>query len=209
MWHRAVLGAVVLLIIRSAAVAAPTVLTFDDIVPQGEVYLTNSGYGGLTWELGNTGYGGNVGFWGVPSTDDPYSHPHSPPRDVVNGWGCSQIGISFPGVVDMGGAYIAGQGNGPFTSALRVHGYRNGLEVSDTDWFRSITTTPAWFDMSALANVDRIVFESVVVYQNTGVYGLDDLTFTYIPEPAGLAALSFAAAALLARRRRKTQGVTG
>ena len=41
---------------------------------------------------------------------------------------------------------------------------------------------------------------------NIGNYDLDDLTFTYVPEPAGLSALSSAAAALLARRR-KTRGM--
>jgi hypothetical protein len=101
----------------------------------------------------------------------------------------------------MSGGYIAGQGNGPFTSALRVRGYLAGQEVGATDSFTNITTTPAWFDMSALANVDRIVFESVPVYENGGPYGLDDLTFTPIPEPAGLGMLGFVSAALMARRR--------
>ena len=37
---------------------------------------------------------------------------------------------------------------------------------------------------------------------NIGNYDLDDPTLTYVPEPAGLSALGFAAAALLTRRRK-------
>jgi hypothetical protein len=56
--------------------------------------------------------------------------------------------------------------------------------------------------MSVLTNVDRILFESVSATPGVGVYGLDDLTFTPIPEPAGLGMLGFVSAALMARRRR-------
>jgi hypothetical protein len=39
------------------------------------------------------------------------------------------------------------------------------------------------------------------IFDHSGGSGLDDLTFTPIPEPAGLAALGFVAAVLLPRRR--------
>jgi hypothetical protein len=85
---------------------------------------------------------------------------------------------------------------------MRVHGYSSGFEVARTNWFTNITTTPVWFDMGALTHVDRIVFESVPVYENTGYYGLDDLTFTYVPEPTALALTGVALAGTLLRRRR-------
>ena len=187
-------------VVSNFAFSAPTVLDFDDLPYQ--YNLTANGYAGLVWGNGNGGYNGNIGFWEI---SQPLSngYPHSLPSDVMNAWGCTQIGIGFPSPVNMGGVYVAGQSNGPYTTGIRVHAYMSGQTVAVTDWFTNISTIPAWFDMSALVNVDRIVFESVPVYQNTGIYGLDDLTFTYVPEPAGLAALSFAAAALLARKGRR------
>jgi hypothetical protein len=63
-------------------------------------------------------------------------------------------------------------------SGLRVHGYSSGQPTVTTDWFTNIGTTPVWFDMTALTNVDRIVFESVSPSSGVAGYGLDDLTFT-------------------------------
>ena len=68
--------------------------------------------------------------------------------------------------------------------------------------FTQIGTTPAWFDMSALTNVDRIVFEAPAAFQGQAYYGLDDLTFTYVPEPAALALVGVALAGTMLRRRR-------
>ena len=184
-----------------AAFAAPTVLTFDDL-PYPYI-LTGSAYAGLTWEFGNNAADAGVAGRWVTSDPTANGHAHSPPINVVNGGGSTLAGITFPTPVDMGGGYIAVQGNGSYNwaTSARIHGYFGGQEVGTTDWFTTITTTPAWFDMSALTNVDRIVFEAVSSTPGVAFYGLDDLTFTYVPEPAGLAALGFAAAALLARRR--------
>ena len=192
-----------LLIFAGAGRAGQTIVDFDDLQYADSFNLTGTGYAALTWESGNAGYGGNTGYWATTANYDPQKYPHSQPRNVVNGWGCSQIGIAFPDPVDMEGAYIAGQGSpGLWTTMVRSWGYRAGQSVGVTDWFTNISTNPAWFDMSALTDVDRIVFESIPVYHGSGWFGLDDLTFTYVPEPTGLAALSSAAAALLARRRR-------
>jgi len=188
---------------RTTLATSPTELNFDDL-PKLH-FVTGTTYAGLTWEEGNLGVGGNVGVW---STGGILSYPHSPPVNLINGYGCTMIGIGFPAMVDMSGAYVGQQGNGgfPSTTGVRVHGYLDGVQTGVTAWFTDIQTDPQWFDMSILTNVDRIVFESVPVYDNGGSYGLDNLTFTYVPEPAGLAALSSAAAALLARRR-KTRGM--
>ena len=93
--------------------------------------------------------------------------------------------------MNMDGAYVAGQG-GFWTTGVRVHGYRDGTEINATSWFTNIGSTPIWFDMSALADVDRIVFESIPVFEGGGYFGMDNLTFTAIPEPAAPAVLMFA-----------------
>jgi hypothetical protein len=179
--------------------AHAVVLDFDDL-PQNH-QVTSTAYGGLVWETGNPGVGGANGYW---STTD-FGYPHSPPRNVVNAGGSTLLGIRFPSASDVTGAYVAVQGNVSiaWTSGLRVHGYNSGQEVATTDWFTTISTTPAWFDMTALTNVDQIVFESVPVYENTGYYGLDDLTFTYVPEPAGISLGLLALGGLFLRRERR------
>jgi len=180
--------------------AAVTVLNFDDL-PSGH-YLTGTDYAGLTWELGNAGDSGFLGKWATPGILGSY--PHSAPNDIINSFGSTLMGISFPSAVDMSGSYIATQGaDAGLPQRARVYGYLAGQEVSITNWFTNISTTPAWFDMSGLTDVDRIVFEATHVALNQSYYGIDDLTFTYIPEPTGLAALGFAAAALLARKGRR------
>lgn len=185
--------------IHSRSFAASTVLNFDDLSSPNN--LTGSNYSELSWEEGNIGVGGIPGHWATV-----YNHanlPNSGLGNLINAGGSTSIAIGFPMRVDVTGAYIAGQGAQlAWASSLRVHGFRMGQEVSVTSWFTPITSTPTWFDMSSLTNVDRVLFESVASYQNQGYYGLDDLTFTYIPEPASLAMLTLAGAGLLARRRR-------
>jgi uncharacterized protein (TIGR03382 family) len=192
------------LVTMSAArvqIADAVVLNFDDLTH--DMKLTGTSYSGLTWEEGSIGVGGVTGYW--EALTGSFNYPHSVPTNVVNAGGSTLIGIQFPSAVDMMGSYVAVQGNGNigWTTGLRVHGYNAGQEVAATDWFTTISTTPAWFDMTALTNVDRIVFESVPVYENTGYYGLDDLTFTYVPEPAGISLGLLALGGLLQRRRRR------
>lgn len=183
--------------LRSSSVRA-VVLTFDD--QPSDIDLTGSGYASITWETGNPGVSNFPGFWSV--VGPPANFPNSPPRNLINAAGSTLMAFGFSTPVNMGGAYVAGQGsNHAWASSLRVHGFRAGQEVSITPWFSPITSTPTWFDMSLLTNVDRVLFESVASFQNIGIYGLDDLTFTYIPEPASLAMLTLAGAGLLARRR--------
>jgi hypothetical protein len=127
------------------------------------------------------------------------------PQNAVNGYGSTLMGIGFPSLVNMGGAYFAAQGAMVgSTTAVRVHGYLNGLPAGDSNWLMNISTTPQWLDMSVLTNVDRIVVESIPTYQGVaGYYGMDDLTYEPIPEPATMTLLCGSGLALLLARRRR------
>ena len=125
------------------------------------------------------------GLWVVPSRRATY-YPHAGEHNVVNKFGDTHMGIRFPSVVDVHGAYFAGQGGeATWTTGVRVLGYRDGQEVAKTDWFGDIGQEPRWFAMN-LRGVDRMVILSTPVFQGGGWYGLDDLTFTVRPaDPRG------------------------
>ncbi len=174
-----------------------TVLDFEDL--SYEQHISGTNYAGLFWEYGNQGYQGNIGSWACPpnlSSNYPYSGKHN----LTNTWGCTLIGIKFPTIVDVEGAYFAGQGSYSsfvWTTGVRVHGYLDNIEIAITNWFTDIDNNPDWFAMN-LYNVDRIVIESIPVIQGGGWYGMDDLTFT--PEPATLLLLGLGG--LFLRRKR-------
>ena len=174
-----------------------TVVNFDDLAP-GYV-LSGSNYAGLTWESGNNGYNDNQGSWVTQSSSD-ITFPYSEPIDAINYWGCTLLGIDFPTQVDVSGAYFAGQGSqNAWTNEVRVHGYRNGIEVATTDWFTDIDSHPDWFAMN-LTQVDRIVIESNPVNNGGGWYGMDNLTYN-VPEPATMSLLGLGALSLIRRRK--------
>lgn len=120
---------------------------------------------------------GAHGQWVIPSrgaTCRPCSGDHY----AMNKWGDTRMGIGFGELVDLHGAYIGGQsGPGVWTTAIRVVGYRDGLEVGDTGWYSQIGETLEWFDMD-LRGVDRVVFEGVPVINGAGWFAMDDLTYT-------------------------------
>jgi hypothetical protein len=176
--------------------ASAVVVSFDDLTVDQD--LTNSSFAGLIWEVGTAGYYGQNGFWYASSRTD---HPNSLPYSAINAGGCTQIGISFPMIVSVQGAYVAAQGDQiAWTTGVTVHGYRSGQPVSSTSMFTNIGVTPAWFEMN-LVDVDRIVFDSVPVFHGGGAFGMDDLTFRYIPEPAALPLLGLLGVCFLRRRR--------
>jgi len=120
---------------------------------------------------------GQQGGWVVPSRRDTF-YPSSGEHNVINQWGDTLMGIGFPEVVDVHGAFFAGQAeSGVWTTGIRVHGYRNGQVVQQTEWFRNIGKKPKWFAMN-LRGVDRIVIESEPVLNGGGWYGMDDLTYS-------------------------------
>jgi hypothetical protein len=106
--------------------------------------------------------------------------------------------------VTVDGAYFAVQGDFPsWTTGVRVHGYRDGQEIAETDWFTSLSTNSAWFAIN-LHDVDRIVVESVPVNNGGGWFGMDDLTYT-IPEPSTIAMFAIGAVALLRWRHSQSR----
>jgi hypothetical protein len=189
---------VVLLLLLFEAPAGAVVLTFDDLTAP--VMLTGSTYAGLTWETGNLGTDGFNGKWAIASGS--FSYPHSAPNVLADGFAATLMGIGFPSPVNMHGVFVAGIGNATdMWYPIRAHGYLGGTETSVTP-LAGVTTTPYWFDLSTLNNVDRIVFESMAPPADpVGIYSLDDLTFTYVPEPTSLSLLALGG--LLLRRARR------
>lgn len=95
----------------------------------------------------------------------------------MNRWGDTRMGIGFPDVVDVEGAWVAGQSSaGAWADGLRAIGFRDGEEVARTDWFEKLEATPTWFEMQ-LMGVDRIEIVARPVIDGAGWYALDDLTF--------------------------------
>jgi hypothetical protein len=120
---------------------------------------------------------GAHGTWVVPSRN-AVTFPHSGVKNIVNKWGDTRMGIRFPQLVDVQGAYLAGQAAaGAWTTGVRAIGYRAGEVVQETDWFRQIGDRPTWFAMN-LCRVDRIEIVAEPVLSGSGWYGLDDLTYT-------------------------------
>ncbi|UCF34715.1 MAG: hypothetical protein JSV78_05300, partial [Phycisphaerales bacterium] len=122
------------------------------------------------------------GVWAVP-TRGASRTPSSGAHYVVNKWGDTRMGIGFGGVgettarqVNVHGAYFFGQSDqGVWTGGVKVIGYRDGLEVQETDWFRQIGAEPQWFAMN-LREVDRIEIIAEPATNGGGWYGMDDLT---------------------------------
>lgn len=119
---------------------------------------------------------GRQGTWFVPNTRGTY-YPHSGVHNVVNRFGDTRMGIGFHELVDVRGAYLAGQANrAVWTRGVQVIGYRGGQEVGRTDWFRELGDQPKWLTMN-LVGVDRLVFVAEPAVNGAGWYALDDLTF--------------------------------
>jgi hypothetical protein len=199
-YKRSVAAAVVLLAMASMRVLAGEVdLSFDDLTAP--TVLTGSTYAGLTWETGNVGIEGFHGTWLVQSGS--FTYPHSSPNVLHNQFSATLMGIGFPSPVNMDGVFVAGIGNAPtLWYSIRAHGYLGGTETNVTS-LAGVMTTPYWFDLSALTNIDRIVFESMAPLADpVGNYSLDDLTFTYVPEPAGISLGLLGLGGVLLRRSR-------
>ena len=120
---------------------------------------------------------GAQGSWEIPSqrwTDTPHSGEHY----AFAKWGDTRMGLDFGSPVTLEGAWVGGHGDSAlWTNGLKVVGYRDGEQVSETSWFETIEAAPRWFPI-ALVGVDRVEFVARPVYDGGGYYGLDDLTFT-------------------------------
>jgi hypothetical protein len=121
------------------------------------------------------------GVWMVPTLAATRS-PHSGVHNAVNKWGDTRMGIGFPGAADVQGAYFAGQAaSGAWTPAVRAIGYFHGEQVGETAWFDQLGSEPQWFAMN-LHKIDRLEIVSQPVLNGGGWYGLDDLTYTLLPD---------------------------
>jgi len=120
---------------------------------------------------------GAQGSWVVPGHTENM-RPHSGKKCLINKWGDTRMGISFPEPVDVYGAYFAGQAErGVWAPAVWAIGYRDGEVVQETELFMDIGEQPAWFAMN-LRGVDRIVIAAHPIVAGGGWYCMDDLTFS-------------------------------
>ncbi|MDP6762278.1 MAG: hypothetical protein QF860_05390 [Planctomycetota bacterium] len=120
---------------------------------------------------------GMPGVWSVP-TRGATTAPRSGSKNIVNKWGDLRMGIEFRVPVDLHGVWVGGQiDEGVWPPALRVIGYRDGVETGVTEWFTEIGRAPAWMPIDLL-RVDRIVFEARAALKDAAFYTLDDLAFT-------------------------------
>jgi hypothetical protein len=88
----------------------------------------------------------------------------------------------------MSGMYVAVQGNARTFRAggPQVHGFLKGLEVGVSGPFAPITTRVV--QPLQLLPVDLVLVNVLKAPPTVpvAIQGLDDLTFTYVPEPAGV-----------------------
>lgn len=177
-----------------SAATPPIVLTFDDIqvFPRDYIPISGTNYAGFEWSTNSTpdqNHGG-VGFWLIDNAG-----PNPTGQGLVNGFGSSELSISFPQLVEVQGMLAAGQGTPPFTaSGIRFHGYLNSQPVADSDWFRNLVRyQPVWLPLN-FPPIDKLIVEAdassnaVAEGKLWGAYRLDDFTYVPVPEPATLTA---------------------
>lgn len=127
-------------------------------------------------QLNRRARNGRPGEWVVPGFTES-QFPHSGSHYVTNLWGDIQMGIGFGQPVDLAGAWFsASGGRGAWAKGLQVVGYRDGVQVARSGWFRDVDETPGYFVMD-LSGVDRIEIVAEAAFGVSGWYALDDLTY--------------------------------
>ncbi|WKB50577.1 hypothetical protein [Eleftheria terrae] len=177
------LGAVALaLALPCAAVAAPTVLHFDDLGSDGPL---PADYGGLDWSASG---------WSAFSALQPPYTAHSGSGRLHTAWGGEDGGsvIRFRQPASFEGAWFAGLSGATVSFQL----YAQGVLVA-----RSTTldpgATPAFLASGYAGLVDAVVVAS----PEHGSFVMDDFSFsTPVPEPAALLQMLAGLGALLAVR---------
>jgi len=158
---------------------------------------------GLNLKQGNVDKDGHLEFWSRPG-DDLNWLPAAPGSRVL---GSSLVGINFSAsAVDVLGASFSVRQTHSSSAqgAVRVHGYRNGVQIGVTAWFTNLGVRPNRFAFD-LPDVDRIVIESKPLPGRGLWYKMKDLTVEPVPEPSSILALlaGLLVSAGIAHKRRK------
>lgn len=125
---------------------------------------------------------GRQGRWQVPKLKY-LRNAHSGSLYAVNEWGDARMGIGFGKSVDLSGAWFTSHRSGDQgAQGLRAIGFKDGVEVARTVWFRDVDESPSFFAMN-LSGIDRVVIEAEPFFGGAGCFGMDDLTYT----PTGIA----------------------
>jgi hypothetical protein len=189
--------------------AAPqdlVVLDFDDIqvFPSDFVDINGTNYHEIGWLASKRpGRNGNTGHWLI---DDGVDEPEG--QGLVNSWGAPDMVIEFPYPTRLIGTLAMGQGSLSNTTAIRVHGFNNSIQVGSTPWFDNLVRRqPQWFeiDLPAVDSISIEVRPSAHAVENGDFYGafrLDNLTFQYVPEPYSAMLFCVGMASLINYHRR-------
>jgi hypothetical protein len=182
-----------LLYLPSYALAAPTVLTFDDINTGGNVVPMPAGYGFVNWAA-------NIGVWG--ESQPPYNPQSSPNRVLFNLHGEGGVAESLvtfnSGAKIFDGAYFSGYNNVQF----KLYSGATLVAMSSALDLGNIGSGPTFLASGYAGPVD-----SVGIVGNRGAFAMDNFTFEVpVPEPSTIAPLGIAAISLLGYRRAKSRG---
>jgi hypothetical protein len=186
-----------------------TVLTFEELNYRQDI--SGDYYYDLYWEFGNPGDSSIIGSWMSPDPSDSkynyYNFPHSGAHNLINSWGCTEIGFQFPtnkfeyGAI-VAGAYFAVQGFiDKWGNSIQAKGYKDDVLIWATEPL-ILTETPQWLAMSE-EPVDRVViFTTPKAGNNYGWFGMDNLAFDEAPVPEPVTLLLLTLGAALIRRRK-------
>ncbi|MEC7232246.1 MAG: hypothetical protein VXW31_04850, partial [Planctomycetota bacterium] len=117
---------------------------------------------------------GQQGEWRVPSRKDR-SFPASGTKCLINRWGDTSMGIGLGRERDVAQVMIARHGGaGIEAEAVRVLGFRAGVQVAVTPWLEAPGDAPRALRID-FRDVDRVVFEARPSATGAGYFAIDDL----------------------------------